>query len=54
MEIKFRIYCSVCGEELTGVLRTSGYDTVTIDVDPCTNCLDDRYDVGYEDGKLEG
>jgi len=54
MEIEIKVYCAVCGAELSGVLRTNRYDTTTIDVDPCQDCLSEEYDTGYEDGKVEG
>jgi hypothetical protein len=57
--VDFEVYCSKCGAGLCNQSTTEvrrGYPRVT--VEPCTKCLDDAknegYDEGYKTGIAEG
>jgi hypothetical protein len=48
IDIDLEFQCSECGNDLE---ITSNGDT--IEIDPCENCLESKYDEGVEDGKEE-
>ena len=50
----FKIVCDVCGEVLDVVSKIDDDDIVNYTVNPCSVCLEDRYNEGYEDGYDSG
>jgi len=49
IEVDFSVYCSKCGN---GLCRETEVDNrkMTISVEPCSKCLEKKYDAGYEKG----
>jgi hypothetical protein len=45
-------YCSECGAPMCSNVNSDGGGVVYID--PCSTCLDKKYDEGYNDGLEEG
>lgn len=46
---RIMLFCKKCDEELKYEIVGSGEELV-IDVHPCPDCLDKKYDKGYDDG----
>lgn len=44
--IEFEIFCQTCGKNLEGY---SKYTHGGIEVEPCPDCMDGKYDEGYQD-----
>lgn len=47
LELRFDVQCAKCKGALKVELKQ---EDTTIKVEPCKNCLDDRYDEGYDGG----
>jgi len=57
VEIEFEVYCNKCGNGLCNETSTadatnsySNKRLPTVNVNPCPNCMNEKYDEGYERG----
>lgn len=48
MSIELEVFCT-CGNEL-GATYSQGDSGPVLEVEPCTVCLQERHDQGYEEG----
>jgi hypothetical protein len=46
-EVEISVYCNECGTGLCGYTTVKGHK---IYIDPCPNCLNERQELGYNQG----
>ena len=53
MSVIYDMTCWECGKHLDYTVKLDSGDDLIVTVEPCKNCLDEKYDEGFKDGDTE-